>query len=211
MAHVVSACSGTRCDIHQTPARLVDGDRERRSGKRAATRVALGRCLRECSRNHGIERWRQFGALDARSRRLRLEVCEDHRELGVAPERWLSNKALVKDAAERVDVRPPVDLFSRDLLRSDVVDRAEELAVAAKYGLLGDPPGEPEVREVDVVGAIGTGADVEQHVGGLHVAMDETARVSRIQGARQLREDADRIGRVEAAASETPFRSRPST
>ena len=73
----------------------------------------------------------------------------------------------------------------------------------AESGLLGDPPREPEVREVDVVGAVGAGADVEQHVGGLHVAMDETARVSRIQSARQLREDSDRVRRVEPAVSET--------
>ena len=74
------------------------------------------------------------------------------------------------------------------------------MAVVADSGLLGDPPREAEVRQVDVVGAVGAGARVEQHVGGLHVAMHKTARVGRIQGARHLRDDADRVRRVQTAA-----------
>ncbi len=54
-----------------------------------------------------------------------------------------------------------------------------------------------------MVGTVGSSAGVEQDVGGLDVAMHETACVGRIQGARQLREDTDRFGRIQAAMSES--------
>ena len=83
------------------------------------------------------------------------------------------------------------------------------MAVVADSGLLGDPPREAEVREVDVVGSVGAGARVEEHVGGLHVTMHETARMGRIEGARDLREDADRVRRVQTAAFEALFQVAP--
>ena len=78
---------------------------------------------------------------------------------------------------------------------------AQQLAVAAKSGLVGDPPSEPEVREVDVVGAVRSRTQVEEHVGGLHVTMHETARVRGVQGTRHLSDDADRVRGVQPAAS----------
>ena len=134
---------------------------------------------------------------------------EHDRDVRVAPKRRLPDEALVEHAAERVDVRPPVDLLTGDLLGGDVVDGAHQVAVVADSGLLGDPLREAEVRQVDVVGAVGAGARVEQHVGGLHVAMHEAARVGRIQGARHLREDADRVRRVQTAALQALFQVTP--
>ena len=54
-----------------------------------------------------------------------------------------------------------------------------------------------------MVGAVGTRAGVEQHVRRLHVAMDEAPRVGRIEGARHLGEDSDRVRGVEPSVSET--------
>ena len=130
---------------------------------------------------------------------------EDDRELRVALERRLPDEALVEHAAERVDVRPPVDLLARDLLGRDVVGRAHEVAVVADPGLLGDPPRDAEVGQVDVVGAVRPRARVEEHVRGLHVAVHETARMCGVERARDLRDDADRVRRVEAAALEARF------
>ncbi len=127
---------------------------------------------------------------------------EHDRELRVTPERRLPDETLVEHAAERVHVRASVDLLTGDLLGCDVVDGAHEVAVVADAGFLGDPPREAEVRQVDVVGAVGAGAHVEQHVGGLHVAMHETARVGGIEGARHLCEEAYRVRRVQTAALE---------
>jgi hypothetical protein len=83
------------------------------------------------------------------------------------------------------------------LLGRDVVDGAHEVAVVGYSGLLGDPPREAEVSEVDVVGAVRPGALVEEHIRGLHVAMHETARMGRVERACDLSDDADRISGVE--------------
>ena len=202
LALVAPAGGGTGGDVHERAARFVDRDRERRPGELTAACVALLRLLRQCPGDHRVEGRRQLRPLCARRRRLRLEVREYDRDLRVAPERRLPDETLVEHAAERVDVRAPVDLLPGDLLGGDVVDRAQQVAVVADPGLLGDPLREAEVRQVDVVGAVGPGARVEQHVGGLHVAMHEAARVGRIQGARDLGDDADRVRRVQTAALE---------
>ena len=209
LAQVAPAGGGTGGDVDEPAARLVDRDRERRPGELSAARVALLRLLRQRPGDHGVERGRQLGPLCARRRRLRFEVREHDREVRVTPERRLPDETLVEHAAERVDVRPPVDLLTGDLLGGDVVDGAQQVAVVADSGLLGDPLREAEVRQVDVVGAVGAGARVEQHVGGLHVAMHEAARMGRIQGARHLREDADRVRRVQTAALEALFQVTP--
>ena len=66
--------------------------------------------------------------------------------------------------------------------------------------LLVESSGQPEVGEIDML------ARIEQHVGGLDVPMDETFRVCRIQGVRDLAADGERAGRVERAlgAQERP-------
>ena len=51
-----------------------------------------------------------------------------------------------------------------------------------------------------MVGAVGAGARVEKHVGGLHITMHETARMRFIEGACDLCEDADRVRRVQTTA-----------
>jgi hypothetical protein len=53
------------------------------------------------------------------------------------------------------------------------------------------------------------GRFVEQDVGWLHVPMYEAARMGRIQRARHLREDADRIRRVQPAPFEALFQVTP--
>ena len=124
LAQVAPAGGSTGGNIDERAARLVDRDRERRSGELAAARVALLLLLGERSGDHAVECRRQLRPPGARRRRLRLEVREHDREVRVTPERRLPDKALVEHAAERVDVRPPVDLLPRDLLGGDVVDGA---------------------------------------------------------------------------------------
>ncbi len=129
---------------------------------------------------------------------------EHHRYVGVAAERRLADEALVEHAAERVDVGPPIDLLTGDVLGGDVVDRAHQVAVFARRCTLRDEPREAEVGEVDVVCAVGAGTRVEQDVGRLHVTMHEASCVGSIQSARQLRECANRIRDVESTEPEAP-------
>ena len=100
-------------------------------------------------------------------------------------------QALVQHAGERVTVGAGVDVLTADLLRGDVVERPHYLPglgrVAAE--LLGDP----EVRQVRVA------VLVDEHVGGLDVAMHEPAPVRGVERARDLGEDVERaLGRQPA-------------
>ena len=83
------------------------------------------------------------------------------------------------------------DRLALDLLRRRVVERPDEEAgpgQPSRAGLLRDP----EVGQVDAVGG-----GVDQHVRGLHVAMDEVARVRRVERSRHLLEDRDRTVELE--------------
>jgi hypothetical protein len=127
-------------------------------------------------------------------------VGEHHRDVGVATERRLTDQALIQHAAQRVDVRPPVDLVAGDLLGGHVVDRAHQVTAQARAGLVGEPLGETEVRQVDVIGAIRPGAGVEQDVRRLHVAVHQPARMGGVEGAGDLGDDRHRLARLHASA-----------
>ncbi len=184
------------------------------SAARASSRqlgVALLGRLGQRPRDHLVELRRQLGPVLAHSRRLGVQVGEHHCDVGVAAERRLPDKALVEHAAERVDVGTSVELLAGDLLGSDVVDRAHQLSVVTEPGLLGEPLGEPEVGQVGVVGPVRAGAGVEQDVGGLHVPVHEPARMRCIERAGDLRENGDRLARLEPPTPQTLLQVAPST
>ena len=99
----------------------------------------------------------------------------------------------MEQTAERVDVGAAVDRLAVDLLGGEVGGRAHGSALARRDALLVESPGQPEVGEIDML------VRVEQHIGGLDVAMDEAARVRRIQSVRDLAADGERAGRLERA------------
>ncbi len=107
-----------------------------------------------------------------------MRVGEHRRQLGLPAERRGAGQGVVKHAGQRVHVSAGVDRIATDLLRRHVVDGAEELAgtreLAAGAGELADP----EVAQEGAFLALGP---LEQDVRRLHVAVDETPRVSGIQ------------------------------
>jgi len=118
-------------------------------------------------------------------------------ELGLtAPgERGLAHEALVEHAAKCVDIARACGFLTLDQLRSDVLQRADELTIARQLSRI-RTAGQAEVGEG------GDAVVVEQHVRRLHVAMDDRAGMQRIETLPELRREVDR--RVER---ESPLRS----
>src|SRR5919204_5657594 len=106
-----------------------------------------------------------------------------HGELAVPHERRTAGETVKDDAAERVQIRTPVDLPSLNLLGRGVVDGAEEEA-DTRHRLRCRALRKPEVAEVRVLAALG-----EEDVRRLHVAMDEPCAMRRIERAGHLLRD----------------------
>ena len=116
-----------------------------------------------------------------RGRRL-LHVRPQKLGFRRAVEGRLPLEALVQDAGERVLVRAPVDLFASDLLGGEVVEGADELPRLRR--------GPPDLLGQPEVGQIGLPRLVQEHVGGLHVAVHETAAMGGIERFGDLAADA---------------------
>ena len=168
------------------PERRLGGGDQGRAG-----RLPIGRVLRQCRAEWFVHGGGQRGVARACARRLLLEVRPGHRQARVVPERRLSREALVQQAGQRVQVRAAVDRLAFQLLGCEVGGRAERAPVQQRATLVDEAAGEAEVCDVHVL------AGVEQHVGRLHVAVDEAARVRRVERPRDLRADPDGPCRVE--------------
>ena len=165
----------------------------------ATARVALLLLLRQSPLQNRIELW-----LVAQRGRGFVHVRPQRLGLGLAPEGWGPAEAFVQHAAERVAIRSPVDVPAPDLLRCEVVERAD-LTPRVRRGparRLGDA----EVSEV------GVAVLVEQHVGRLHIPVHQAAAVSRIERGRHLPENVQRVlGESVPSRSRAVLRSVPST
>ncbi|MEZ5061445.1 MAG: hypothetical protein R2700_08020 [Solirubrobacterales bacterium] len=108
--------------------------------------------------------------------------------LAAIPERRPAGQHLVEDAAEGVDVGAGVDALTLDLLGRDVVERADEPAGRGQRGAarLVEPLRQAEVGQEGVLGRILALPRLDEDVAGLDVAMDETARVSDVEGTSDL-------------------------
>ena len=120
-----------------------------------------------------------------------------------AGERRLADQALEEHAAERVDVALARSLSALDQLGREVVRRPEQLALRGEPRRV-RPPREPEVRERR--GALA----VEEHVRGLHVPVQDTARMKRIEAAPELRREIDGLVHGDRAKQAQPQRERAS-
>ena len=112
-------------------ARLVGpagGQRITSSGREppAADVSAVGR-LRERRCDDLIDRGREVGTQGCELRRLLAEVRVEGGHLRLSFVGNLAGKALEQHARERVDIGADVDTLALDLLRSDIVNRSDEL------------------------------------------------------------------------------------
>ena len=121
--------------------RLESGDGSTRSGgELAAARVALVRLLGQGTGDDVVELLRQLGLPVHEARRRYGEMSMDHRKLVLSLERRRPGEGLVQHAAERVDIRAPVNRTALDLLGSDVIDRADDRALAGQAHCGGGMP-----------------------------------------------------------------------
>ena len=94
-----------------------------------------------------------------------LDMRPNHRDVLVADKGRRLHERLVKTTTtQRVDVRPPVHRFSPDLLGGDVGDRSDEAPRQREPTRRSTALHEPEVGQIDVVGAL---CVADQHISGL--------------------------------------------
>ena len=180
--------------------RPLKGCRARGRHQLATAREALVTVFRHRARDDGVEAGGKIGTRGRHVRRGLGEVRVHDRNLTLARERHPAGETFVEHTAERVDVGSLVDALALDLLRSRVVDGADEDSRArqATRGrrLLDDA----EVREEDVVGGL-----LDEDVRRLDVAVHEIAGVRGVERGGRLLEEVERAADAQRAL---PFQHR---
>ena len=110
----------------------------------------------------------------------------DDRGVQVLLERNPAGQALIQHTAQRVLIGQPGHRGTPDLLRRDIINSAQELArrgqPAAGHRVLGDP----EVRQVDVIGISLVAAPLDQQVPRLHIPVHQPLPVRGVKPPRGL-------------------------
>lgn len=144
--------------------RRIGGRGLERVRQRARRGEPLLGILRHRAGDHGVD-----GGC-AHARRRLGDVGDERGGVGLACVRHRARQAFEQDRAERVEVAAGRGRVAVDLLRRDVVERADELTRAGQAGLA-ERQREAEVRQVRVV------ARADEDVLRLEVAVDEPGLV----------------------------------
>ncbi|MEQ9074368.1 MAG: hypothetical protein RLP09_10980 [Sandaracinaceae bacterium] len=151
---------------------------------------ALAGALRHAAMDEVPDPRRERQPESSHVRGLRVEVALHRVGDGVAREGQLAHEQLVRDHAERVDVRARVDRLPQPLLRRHVVGGPEDVSLVreADPAPLGHGLGEPEVEQRDVLSS----ARVHHDVLGLEVTVHHSQRVRARHARRDLPEQRER-------------------
>ena len=156
---------------------LSSQNRRKSAASSPAEAYALARLLRQALQRDRLQLRRdRLVQLPQRHRLLEGDPPHDVRLVRAADGR-LAGQQLVERRPEAVDVHPVVGqaVAGQRLLRGHVPQRAEQVAAHRQAGV-GAEPGQAEVADVDLAGA------VQEQVAGLHVAVDDAERVGVLQG-----------------------------
>ena len=152
----------------------------------AAGRVPVGGVFGQRLADDLIDLPRQCGLQRAGGGGHLLHMRPDDRGVNVLGERDPAGQAFIQHTAQRVDVGAAVDGTALDLLGSDVVDGAHELAGGRQPTARGGVLGDPEVSQVDVVRLLLIGAVLDQDVARLDVTVHQAVPVRDIECPARL-------------------------
>ena len=170
-------------------------------------RVARVWILRHADGENAVERLGQLGPPLRGARGRLLHVRPQHLRLPLPVERRLRRSG-TRRARRRASTGRPARRSGRARIASGAMYSSvpDELPGARQAAAGGDVLRQPEVAQVRVPGL------VEEHVGRLHVPVDEPARMGSVERVRHLGDDSERARRLERAPSSiSSFRSEPST
>ena len=153
------------------------------SDQLAAAPVALLGLLRERPLEHGIDLPREAGAQARCGRDGRAHVSRSLGGDGLPTKRTLARQELERDDPERIPVGGRTRRLPLGLLR-------REIAAGAEHGPRPGHRRDSECRGDPEVGDVHPSLLVQQQVRGLHVAVDDAARVRVIERARRFVEPA---------------------
>lgn len=166
--------------------------------------VSTGRVLRQGLQADRLQFGRNFGAEVAQRRWGGVQGVVDQHAEGTR-ERHPAAKHLVEDHAEAVLVAGRLDLVAPAgrLLGGEIGRSSQDRAGPSQLRSAGAQVGEAEV------GQVGTVLGVQEHVRGLHVAVDDALLVGVVQGVGQVAGDPGRAWGSSGPSSIASARLRP--
>ena len=113
-------------------------------------------------------------------------MAKQHSKLRLIPVRDIPGKALEETARKRILLGAAAHRSTFNLLRRDVVDRANYVPGLRERTVLSGLPGQPEVRQVNLLARLITSS--EKNVRWLDITMHQPTRVRCVQrGRNQLK------------------------
>jgi hypothetical protein len=161
--------------------------------------VAIGRPSEALLGHHLPDQRREAARRDGLERRRLLEQDPGQQlERVAARERRRAGQRMVEHTPEREDVHPGVRDLAPDLLGSHVRRRPDD-ASEGRHDVEPRPAREPEIEELRAAEL----AVHQEHVLGLHVAVDEAGRVDDLEAAREALREHQRLVSAQGAARES--------
>ena len=187
--------------IGRQPERLAQ-----RVGELPAAAIPVPGRLGQRPGQHRVRSRRKIRPQGGQRRRRLGNVRVHHRRRLLPVERRHPGQQLERRARQRVLIRPPVHRAAPELLRRDVIQRAQELPGAGQADGRQHRLAQPEIRQVHVIGP--PGPRVQQHVGRLDIPVHQPRRVRGIQRRRHRRDDRSRPPRRQRALTAQQRRAR---
>ena len=169
-----------------------------------AARIAISGNLRQRSQKNVIHGRRQIGPPRCQQWRRRRQLRVQHCHALIPGKRRLPRQQREHRARQRVLIRARIYLLPLDLLGCTVIERPHDQTCSCQAGRRHPAFGQPEIREVHVIGP--TGPRVHQHVGRLDITVHQPGSMGSVQGRGHR---GDNRGRARSRQRAQPTHQRP--